>query len=345
MGATRGTNSLIHLNLNENAFGASSKVALAITRELPRLSHFADDKLASGLKEQIATYEQVDTEQIVLGETLSALGLYLGGKGGPRGEFIYSTPGYLALIAAAAHVGGIGISVPLNARLENDLPALSANIVGKTRALYLINPHNPTGTVTDDQTFRNFVQDASKKVPVIVDEAYLDYTPDFAAPSVASLTRAGANVTVLRTFDKIHGLAGLPTSYTIAPKALAVDLHAAGAGRAEGLGRLNLVAASAALSDKGHVEQIRDAVARERAKWKFVLDELKLPHSRTETNFIFFDAGRPQPELALQMREQGIDIGRMFPPFTNWARITIGLPEENQRAQKALRSVLLAPPR
>jgi histidinol-phosphate aminotransferase len=232
----------------------------------------------------------------------------------------------------------------LNARLENDLPALSANIVGKTRALYLINPRNPTGTVTDDQTFKTFVRNASEKIPVIVDEAYLDYTPDSTARSVASMTRAGANVIVLRTFDKIHGLAGLPTGYTIAPKALAEELHAAGAGRAEGLGRLNLVAASAALSDKKHVEKIRGTVAKERAKWKSVLDELKLPQSRTETNFIFFDAGRPQAELALKMREQGIDIGRMFPPYTTWARITIGLPKENQRAQNALRSVLLDSP-
>jgi histidinol-phosphate aminotransferase len=92
MDAARGTNSLIHLNLNENAFGASSKVAPAITRELPRLSHFADDKLASELKEQIATYEQVDTEQIVLGETLSALGLYLGGKGGHAASLFIPLP-------------------------------------------------------------------------------------------------------------------------------------------------------------------------------------------------------------------------------------------------------------
>jgi len=267
MDATPGINGLIHLSLNENAFGASLKVAPAIARELPRLSHYADHELASELKEQIAAYEQVGTEQIVLGETLGALGLYLGGRGGPRGEFIYSTPGYLALIDAAAHVGGVGISVPLNSRLENDLPALSDSIVAKTRALYLINPHNPTGTATDDETFKNFVLEVSKKIPVIVDEAYLDYAPDSTTRSVASLTRAGANVIVLRTFDKIHGLAGLPTGYTIAPKALAVDLHAAGAGRAEGLGRLNLVAASAALSDQGHVEKIRDTVARERAKW------------------------------------------------------------------------------
>jgi histidinol-phosphate aminotransferase len=57
-------------------------------------------------------------------------------------------------------------------------------------------------------------------------------------------------------------------------------------------------------------------------------------------DFVFFDAGRPQPILAAAMREGGVDIGRPHPPYTNWARITIGLPSENLRAQNALRAGL-----
>jgi histidinol-phosphate aminotransferase len=60
----------------------------------------------------------------------------------------------------------------------------------------------------------------------------------------------------------------------------------------------------------------------------------------THTNFVFFDAGCPQPALAAALRERGIDIGRAQPPYTNWARITIGLPQENLRAQDALRASL-----
>ena len=56
------------------------------------------------------------------------------------GIVIDSTPGYFALIDAAAHVGGIGVPVPLNAQYQNDLGALKAKVNAKTRAIYLVNP-------------------------------------------------------------------------------------------------------------------------------------------------------------------------------------------------------------
>ena len=84
-------------------------------------------------------------------------------------------------------------------------------------------------------------------------------------------------------------------------------------------------------------------MARERARWLEVLAELKLAHTDTISNFIFFNAGRPQPQIARAMLAHGINIGRAHPPLTNWARITIGLPEENRRAPAALREILAAP--
>jgi histidinol-phosphate aminotransferase len=174
----------------------------------------------------------------------------------------------------------------------------------------------------------------------VVDEAYLEYTSDFDTHSAASLVRDGANVVVFRTFDKIHGLAGMPIGYVLAPRSLADALRKQGAGEAEGLGRLNLVAAAAALADPAQVASTREAIAKERSLWLSVLRELDLPHTDSQANFVFFDAGRPQPTVAAAMREQGVDIGRAHPPYTNWARITIGLPSENLRAQNALRTTL-----
>jgi histidinol-phosphate aminotransferase len=315
-------------------------VAEAIQNEFDRLSRYADSQAAQLLTEYIAAYEEVLVEQVLLGEALGFLGLYLGSQGGPGGEFIYSTPGYLALIDAAARVGGLGVPVPLNTQYENDLPGISAKVNKQTRAIYLVNPHNPTGTVNDDKEFKGFLLKNSKNAVVIVDEAYLEYTPDFRSRSAVSLIRDGENVTVFRTFDKIHALAGLPMGYLIAPRALADALREQGAGDAESLGRLNLVAASAALRDTDQVERTRKAVARERTLWLSVLDDLQLRHSEAKANFIFFNAGMPQPKLAAAMLSQGIDIGRSHPPYANWARITIGLPEENLRAQAALRRTL-----
>jgi histidinol-phosphate aminotransferase len=330
----------IHVNLNENAFGPSPSVARAITKEFPRLARYATVDLAQQFIEQIAAHELVSPKQVVLGEILGGLGLYLGSQGGPGGEFVYSVPGYLALIDAASHVGGVGVPVPLNARFENDLSALQAKVSSRTRAVYLINPHNPTGTSNEAAAFRKFLRVTSAHAPVIVDEAYLEYTADFDSRSAVSLVREEANVLVFRTFDKIHGLAGVPIGYTLAPAKLAATLRKNGLGDVEGLGRLNIVAASAALSDGGHVQRVREAVAEERKKWLSVLTELKLPHTATETNFVFFDSGALQTRLANRMRERGVEIARAFPPYDNWARISIGLPNENRQIQQTLRAVL-----
>ena len=169
---------------------------------------------------------------------------------------------------------------PLNVQYENDLAALSTRINARTRALYIINPHNPTGTLSDDQEFNRFLRESSQRAPVIVDEAYLEFTPDFESRSADFLVREGANVLVCRTFNKIHGLAGLPIGCTLAPRSLADALRKQGIGDVESLGRLNIAAASAALADRSHVRRIRDAVAAERAKWNAVLDELHFRHTR-----------------------------------------------------------------
>ena len=331
---------IARLCFNENPYGPSPSVAAALQGEFGRLNRYADAAGAQSFVEQVAEYEQVPVDQVVPGEILGLLGINLGSQGGPGGEFLYSTPGYLALVDAAARVGGVGVPVPLNARYENDLPALAAKVNSKTRAVYLVNPHNPTGTVSENAAFQSFLRRVSPQAVVIVDEAYLEYTPDFEARSAASLVREGANVMVFRTFDKIHGLAGLPIGYVLAPRSLAAALRKEGAGDAESLGRLNLVAASAALGDRHQVERTRKLVTEQREQWIGVLEELKLAHTDSHANFVFFDARRPQGELAAALRSHGIEIGRAHPPFTTWARITIGLPEENLRAQTALRKVL-----
>jgi histidinol-phosphate aminotransferase len=333
---------LTRLSLNENPYGPSPGVAEAVQLELNRLNRYADSQAAQRLTEQIATYEHIPVEHVVLCEILEFLGLYLSSEGGPGGEFIYSTPGYLALIDAAARVGGVGVPVPLNAQFQNDLPALGGKVNQQTRAIYLVNPHNPTGTVNDGEEFRRFLFKHSQNAVAIVDEAYLEYTADFRSRSAVSLVRDGANVMVFRTFDKIHALAGLPIG-VLAPRALADALRKQGAGVAESLGRLNIVAASAALRDTAQLERTRQAVAHERTLWLSVLHDLKLQHTEPYANFVFFNAGMPQPKLAAAMVSRGIDIGRAHPPYASWARITIGLPEENQRAQAALRHTLGRP--
>ena len=330
---------LLRLDLNESSYGPSPRVGPAVQRALVDAPRYVSAAQLQALQVQIATLEGVAPEQVIVGEVLEALGQHLALSQG-AGGFIYSVPGYGALVDAARPVGGRAVEVPLNARLENDLPALLAAIAADTRALFVVNPHNPSGTLSPGADFDRFVTAAQARTLVIVDEAYLDYREDAAALSAVRLLRQGQNVVVFRTLGKIHALAGLQVGYALAPTALAAALHQRGVGGAHAQNQLSLAAASAALADTAHVAQVRRSVALERQRWQQVLTGLGLRSTEAAGNFVFVDTGRPHAAIAAGLLQQGVRIARVFAPYDSWVRITIGTPAENRRAQQALRHVL-----
>src|ERR1700724_4090874 len=143
------------LSLNENPLGPSRFALAAIRNQLGEVCRYADDA-GDVLTRAIVARESVSADQIVLGEILGALGLHLAMSGPAGGEFIYSEPGYTALVDAGAPGGGVVIGVPLDEHLQNNLPAIAAKVGPRTRAIYLVNPHNPSGTVSDATTFTTF---------------------------------------------------------------------------------------------------------------------------------------------------------------------------------------------
>jgi histidinol-phosphate aminotransferase len=337
--AVAGAAAHLRLSLNENAFGCSPRVVEAIQRNLTDLPRYTESE-AQALTEQIAAKEGVSPGQIVLGEVLPALGVQLGLQGGPGGQFIYSQPGFTDLVLAAQQTGGTAVAVDLNDRLENDLPAIRDRVIASTRAVFIVNPHNPSGTVTDNNTLRSFVSEVARRTLVIVDEAYLEFTEEFSARTLVDRTRAGDNVIVFRTLAKAYGLAALQLGYAVAPVRLADSLHKQGLGAPHSLNRLAVVAATAALQDSAFINDTRQKTARERLRWHTALDDLELRRADSHGNFVFFESGQPHEKLAAAFLEEGIDIGRSFPPLERWARISIGLPEENVRAISALRKII-----
>jgi histidinol-phosphate aminotransferase len=328
--------------LNENPFGPSPLALQAIREHLTDLSRYAGDEIGA-LTATIAGREGVTQDQIVLGEILDVLGLYLSTHGGPAGEFIYSEPGYTALVDAVAPAGGVVVGVSLNSHLENDLPAIESKVDERTRAVYLVNPHNPTGTVSETTQFVEFVRTLSARTLVIVDEAYLEFTSDFEKRSVVSLVRGGAQVIVFRTFSKIYGLAGLAVGYALAPHDIAASIKQIGIGAFYGLNRLALVAANASLKDSNYVTSIRSKVSAERDAWHDLFRARHIRFAESCGNFVFFDSGQPQQVTAAALAAQGIEVGRAYSSLPTWVRISIGLPEENAVARRAVAALLPSP--
>jgi histidinol-phosphate aminotransferase len=329
----------IRLSLNENPFGPAPGVIAAIQREFANLCRYTDAGFGQ-LVARIAAKEKLPQEQIILGEILEPLGTHLSLQGGTGGEFIYSDPGYTALIDSAAAVGGIGIPVPLTPSMQNDLPSIAAKINPRTRAVFLVNPHNPTGSLMDDGQLRGFVREAAKRALVIIDEAYLEFSDGYARRTLVDLVRDGANVIVFRTFAKVYGLAGLDLGYGLVPSTISQALKKQGLDNPHLFNRIAIAAAAASFEDAGYVAEVAAKVALERERWFSLFRELKVKFTEARGNFVFFETGIPHSEFSAAMLKAGVDIGRAFPPYERWARISIGLPHENAIARAAVQNLM-----
>lgn len=337
---TSTTTSIERLSLNENAYGPSPRVLQAIESNLDRLERYVDADEVARLTNAIAALERVAPEQVVLGEILEPLGLQLAVSRQGGGEFIYSAPGYTALIDAAEALGGVGRAVPLNAALENDLPALAAAIGSRTLAVSLVNPHNPSGTVDNAGAFDRFIEASAQQTLVVIDEAYLEYTEqEFETRSAIRFARSGANVLVFRTLAKVYGLAGISLGYGVAPVALAERLRAAGLGSPHSLNRLSLVAAEAALGDQAHVRSVAARTRVNRDRVHAALNSLGLRHTDSRANFVFFESRLPADDVRRALTARRVTPGRAFPPLDQWIRITIGPEADTDRTVAALRAI------
>jgi histidinol-phosphate aminotransferase len=330
---------LARLSLNENPYGPAPGVTLALQHEFSNLCRYTGVEY-DVLVDAIATKERVPKAQVILGEILEPLGRYLSLQEGPGGEFIYSVPSYTALVDSAVAVGGRAVGVPLNSHLENDLPAITARVNQRTRAVYLVNPHNPTGIVADREQLRNFARSISHQALVIVDEAYLEFADRFAERTLTDLVRDGENVIVFRTFAKVYGLAGLEIGYGLVPKPLAKALSGEGLINPRLFNRLAVIAATTSLQDAGFIERVTGKVREERDKWFRLFLDLKVKFTPSSGNFVFFETGVPHDQFAAALLSDGVAIGSASPLYDQWARISIGLPEENAIARSAVRKLL-----
>ena len=328
------------LSWNENPFGPSPAARAAMQAAIGRSCRYPDPQIGA-LREALAQREGVSVAQLLpgcgSGEILEAAGLHYGAGGG---EIVAADPTFYQLLAAAERAGGRIARVPLNARLEHDLPALEAAITDRTRLVYVVNPHNPTGTICEPGALREWVKRISGRVAVFVDEAYLECLEDPAAHSCAGLVREGRNVIVARTFSKIHGLAGARLGYALmsAPTAEAL--------RARMTGDLSLASVEgglAALRDEGFVTATRAELKAGREALQALARELGCEHTVAHGNFAFIRTGMPAKDFQAKMAAEGVLVGRPFPPLHDWSRITIGLPEEMARCHAALRKVMARP--
>lgn len=327
----------IRLNANENPYGPSRRVRETISSSLSEACRYPFSALSS-LVDGIAKKEGVTRDYVVVTggstEGLRAAGLIYGiGKG----EIIAADPTFHVMMQYAETFGARIHRVPVNKEMIHDLEGMAHKINQRTKLIFICNPNNPTGTILDKSKLVDFCTSFDTRTTLFIDEAYYDFVTEPDYPSMIDLVKKGRNVIVSKTFSKAYGLAGLRVGYLITRPDIAVKLKASVMANTN---ILAIAAAKEALKDDNFYKF--SLLKTEEAKRHIydTLNDLGLRYIPSHTNFIFFRTGRPIQRLLSAMQKENVRIGRPFPPFLEWARISTGTIQEMEIFGKALKKVM-----
>jgi histidinol-phosphate aminotransferase len=329
----------IKLASNENPLGPSPRALKAIRDCLERVNFYPDGG-GYYLRKRLAEIHGLDMNQIILGAGSTDL-IELVGKTFLTGadEGITSESAFYIYRLAIEEMGAALMQVPMQ-HLTFDLTAIAHAVTHRTKVIYLGNPNNPTGTMFMADDLDRLLDTVPPRVLVVLDEAYYDYVqrPDYSRS--VGCVREGKNILVLRTFSKVHGLAGLRIGYGLGHAELIEALN-----RVRSPFNANMVAqtaALAALDDREHVSKSVETNARE---MKFVTEELALlgvRYTPSAGNFLLIETGRDCEEDFVRLLHEGVIVRPMkLYGFPASLRVTIGMHSDNEQFLEALQRVVM----
>lgn len=335
--AARRAAGLIRLCYNENPFGMSPKAKEAITNGWWEHSQY-DLQSRPALRQIFAKAVGVDPSNVIVtqgsSETLSIAALAYGLHGG---EIVAPWPTFEGLPNYADAIGATVHKVPLDSNLGHDFAAMDTRITSSVNLVFVCNPNNPTSTLADSLKVRSFVSATQHRALVVVDEAYHDFVDDPSYRSMTDLVLKGENIIVSRTASKIHGIAGLRVGFAIARPDIIARLEKFVTGSPNSFG---LQAAAASLQDTAYQDFVKAKNREGRALLTKTVQGLGKRVAPSQTNFVFFHAQMPVEKVQTAMRAKGFIVGRAFPPYNDWCRVSIGTPDEMKQFVAALPEAL-----
>ena len=337
-----GVSDVVKLASNENPMGCSPRVTLAVTEQLGQLSRYPDGN-GYYLKQALADFNDVNANQITLGNgSDDLLDILARSFVGADDAIVYSQYAFVVYPMLAKMQGATGIEVPAQ-RFGHNLKAMSQAVQDNpnTEIVFIANPNNPTGTQLEQKELRQFVASVPSSVLVVLDEAYIEYSPE---SNNRALLDEFDNVIIVRTFSKAYGLAGLRVGYALSSVAVADLLNRIR--QPFNVSRVGLAAAAAALADQDFIEKTR-LINDEQMRWlEKQFDALGLGFVKSHANFIMVEVQVEMEDItAASIHQALLEQGVIVRPLDayglpNWLRITVGVAEDNLRLIDTLRSIL-----
>ena len=334
-GARPGSQQVAKLSSNELPYPVQEPVLKALTAAASTVNRYPE-MTGEALVEALAGRYAVDPAQVVVGNGSVALIQHLLDTVCDEGDDVVlpwrSFEAYPICIAVA---GARAVKVALTPDGRHDVPAMIAALTKRTRVVMACTPNNPTGSALTRRELCALLDGVPASVLVLVDEAYLDFVTDPAVGDAMELLDAYPNLVVSRTFSKAHALAGMRVGYLVAQPDIASAVRSVAT--PFGVNLPAQAAAIAALEPKALAETARRAglVAAERDRVVAALREDGWVVPQAQGNFFWLGVAEATAQLAEHFKAAGI----LVRPFAGeGVRVSIGLPEDNDRVLAAARS-------
>jgi len=335
----RGSPLRLRLGANESAFGTSPRAQRAMRSAVERVAWYADPE-SFDLRVRLAAFHGAAMGNIVVGAGIDdLLGLVVRAFVAPGRNVVASFGSYPTF---AYHVSGYGAAlhhVPYRDDGFNDLERLAAlaHRVGAT-LVYLANPDNPTGTGYPASRVDAFLDALPPRSLLVLDEAYCEFAPEHGR---APIDADDARVIRMRTFSKLHGMAGARIGYAVTAKATIdafekIRLHF-------GVSLPAQAGALASLDDAEFQERVIDGVNAGRSEYVTMARGLGLSTLPSQTNFVAIDLGRSDLARAARaaLLARGVFVRMpMVAPIDRCIRVTVGTPPERALFAEVFREVL-----
>lgn len=340
-----GTGPIIKLSSNETPLGASAKAIAAFKDAGDHLERYPDGT-SRVLREAIAARYGLNADRIVCGAgSDELLNLLANAYLSPGDEAIYTEHGFLVYRIAILSNGATPVVAP-EKDARADVDAILERVTPRTKAVFIANPNNPTGTYLPFDEVQRLRRGLPENVLLVLDGAYAEYVRRNDYEAGIELVSGSANTVMTRTFSKIYGLASARIGWAYCPQDIADVLN-----RIRGPFNLtgpSVAAGAAAIADTAHLEK----AAAHNDQWlpwlTAEVEKTGLKVTPSAANFIlvhFPDGPDRNAEAAdAFLNERRIIVRRVTAyGFPNALRITVGTGDENRAVVKALADFIHRP--
>ncbi len=330
-------NQIIRMDLNTSAYlpqrwlkNLESKISTLKISQYP-------DSTYRDLVEEISRYAKVVNEKIIpTSGGDEAIDIIVDAFMDCGCEAILSSPTYDYFRVSVELQGGRIVSIRRRADFADDIDRILSSINDKTRIIFLCSPNNPTGNTISYNDVITILERAPD-IPVVIDEAYYEY----CGKTFIELTETYDNLIIVRTLSKAFGLAGARIGYIVASRETVKLLNKVRPPNSLSLVSIEL--AKIALKDSETVLRNARKIVKERERVRELLSTLpKIETYPSEANFIIFKSREVAAKIIhRKLMQKGI-VTRLldFGDGETYLRVTISLPEHNNKFLKLLEKIL-----